>query len=93
MPSNAPKREANPSPGPLPYAPPASADEARKADLRVRPLKPRPALLAVTSVIFALWVGFLVALYFKTDHPRRSTAPRPDASGAVLTDPPSESPR
>ena len=41
----------------------------------LRPLKPRPVLLAVMAVIFALWMGFLVTLYFKTIHPRRSVAP------------------
>ncbi len=36
----------------------------------VTPLKPRPLLLAVLSVIFALWVGFLIVLYFTTIKPR-----------------------
>ena len=47
------------------------------------PLKPRPALFKALCFVFALWVVFLVALYFKTVHPRRSTAPRPDAQGAL----------
>jgi hypothetical protein len=47
------------------------------------PLKPRPVLFKVLCVVFAVWVVFLVALYFKTAYPRRSTAPRPDAQGAL----------
>ena len=64
---------------------PVPAPGADPADSRVHlPLKPRPGLLAALSVVFALWVSFLVVLYFKTVYPRRSTAPRPDASGSVL---------
>ena len=48
------------------------------------PLKPRPVLFKVLGVVFALWVVFLVVLYVKTAHPRRSTAPSPDAQGALL---------
>lgn len=33
------------------------------------PLKPRPKLLAVLAVVLAVWVGFLVFLYFKTPRP------------------------
>ena len=49
----------------------------------VQPLKPRPRLLAVMSVVFAAWVVFLVALYFKTSHPGRSTVSGYDAQGRV----------
>jgi hypothetical protein len=49
----------------------------------VQPLKPRPRLLAVMSVLFAAWVVFLVTLYFRTTHPRRSTIPGYDAQGRV----------
>ena len=47
------------------------------------PLKPRPVLFRVLGVVFALWVAFLVVLYFKTVYPRRSTAPHPYAQGAL----------
>jgi len=46
-------------------------------------LKPRPVLFKAVSAIFALWVAFLVVLYFKTVYPRRSSAPRPDARGVL----------
>ena len=55
-----------------------------------RPLKPRPVLLAVLSVVFAGWVVFLAALYFKTEYPRRSTAPRPDAKGVLPAEAPTQ---
>ena len=34
-------------------------------------LKPRPKLLVILSVIFVLWVGTLLALYFTTVYPYR----------------------
>jgi hypothetical protein len=52
-------------------------------ELRPDPLKPRPVLFKVLGVVFALWVAFLVALYFKTVYPRHSSAPSPDAQGAL----------
>ena len=52
-----------------------SPEPAAPVPTPARPLKPRPVLLAVMSVLFALWMAFLVVLYFKTSHPRRSTAP------------------
>ena len=63
-PKSPPPPKAKPNPEP-----------AAPAPVPARPLKPRPALLAVMSVVFALWMAFLIALYFKTSHPRRSTAP------------------
>ena len=50
------------------------------------PLQPRPTLFKVLCAAFALWVGFLVVLYFKTVYPGRSTAPRPDAAGMIRPD-------
>jgi len=41
-------------------------------------------LFAVLCLVFTLWAGFLVALYFKTEYPRRSVAPRPDAKGNLV---------
>ena len=32
------------------------------------PLRPRPRLLMVLSVLLALWVAFLLVLYFRTVH-------------------------
>ena len=66
---------AHPSPEPPTPAQVAPAD----------PLTPRPALFKVLCAVFALWVGFLVTLYFKTSS-QRSTAPRPDATGAIQPD-------
>ena len=69
-----------------PQLPPKSnrdPEPVAPAPVPVRPLKPRPVLLAVMSVVFALWMAFLVVLYFKTIHPRRSTAP---SSGLSLLD-------
>jgi hypothetical protein len=92
MPSSAAKRGTKPpadSPG---HAAAASSYPAESAAPPVRPLKPRPKLLAVTSIVFALWVAFLVGLYFKTVYPRRSTAPRPDAKGMISPDAPAHAP-
>jgi hypothetical protein len=36
------------------------------------PLRPRPRLLIVLSVILALWVAFLLVLYFRTVYPYRN---------------------
>lgn len=36
----------------------------------MRSLTPRPMLLAALSLVFALWMAFLVYLYFKTPRPR-----------------------
>ena len=47
-----------------------------------QPLKPRPVLLLVTSVVFALWMAFLIVLYFTTIHPHRSVAPTTAVSRA-----------
>jgi len=34
-------------------------------------LEPRPKLLLVLSILFALWVGLLLTLYFTTIYPTR----------------------
>ena len=47
------------------------------------PLKPRPKLFLAMLLVFAVWLGILVTLYFKTVYPLRypSTATtRPGAS-------------
>lgn len=46
-------------------------------------LKPHPKLFAAIMVIFAIWLGVLLTLYFKTVYPERhpsATATRPGAS-------------
>ena len=80
--SAAPKRGNKPS-APPPAAKAADAPHSPHV-FTPHPFKPRPVLLAVISVIFALWVAFLVVLYFKTIYPRRSVSPLPDATGGVL---------
>ncbi|HEX2972086.1 MAG TPA: hypothetical protein VHP11_07120 [Tepidisphaeraceae bacterium] len=32
------------------------------------PLKAQPKLLAILSIVFAAWIGFLLVLYFTTIH-------------------------
>ena len=90
MPSSAAKRGTKPPADSRGSAPPASKEEAATGALLVRSLTPRPKLLAVLSTLFALWVAFLVGLYFKTIHPSRSTAPRPDAKGDITPDAPAQ---
>ena len=41
----------------------------------VRPLKPRPGLLVITSGVFTVWLLFLVYLYFTTVYHHRGVAP------------------
>jgi hypothetical protein len=41
------------------------------------PLRPRPRLLMVLSVVLALWVAFLLVLYFRTVYPHRNDGVRP----------------
>lgn len=78
--SPTPKREDKPSAG----STNRPAGPSGAAPFPARPLKPRPVLFTTLSVAFALWVAFLVALYFKTEYPRRSVAPRPDAKGNLV---------
>jgi hypothetical protein len=58
-----------------PSAPKSTRDPepAASAPAPVQALKPRPVLFAVMCVMFAVWMAFLIALYFKT-HPRPSLA-------------------
>lgn len=74
-------------------AKPAPAPEAKRVAYRAaddpvalttRPLKPRPRLLAILSIMFAAWMAFLVVLYFTTISPRRSVAPDDSLSRAVM---------
>jgi hypothetical protein len=48
------------------------------------PLKPRPKLFWALMLSFAIWLGALLTLYFKTVYPDRhpsTAATRPGASG------------
>ena len=47
-----------------------------KPSVVVDPLTPRPKVFAVLLIVFAVWMAFLVFLYFKTVYPHRSTAPK-----------------
>ena len=67
------KGKSRPEPAP---APPAAAQCAPL-------LKPHPRLFAAIMVTFAIWLGVLLTLYFKTVYPERhpsATATRPGAS-------------
>ena len=75
------KRGTKPPAGDAPPHSAASASPTQAAPSE--PLKPRPGLFKVFGVVFALWVAFLVVLYVKTVHPRRSTAPDPNAQGTL----------
>jgi hypothetical protein len=44
-------------------------EPAAAAPAPAQPLKPRPVLFAVLCVVFALWMVFLIVLYFTTIHP------------------------
>jgi len=79
--TGSPKRgNQGPAPAPLRGADAA----ANQPQFPPRPLKPRPILFAFLCLVFTLWAGFLLALYFKTEYPRRSVAPRPDAKGNLV---------
>ena len=43
------------------------------------PLKPRPRLLLILSILFLLWVAFLLTMYFTTVYPHRHIEARPSA--------------
>ena len=63
---------------------------AEVASPPVAPLRRRPMLFTVLLVVFVVWVGVLLAMYFKTVYPQRhgdqpsagaGTATRPGALG------------
>ena len=43
----------------------------RPPDVACQPLKPRPKLFAALMIGFAIWLGVLLTLYFKTVYPIR----------------------
>ena len=44
------------------------------------PLKPRPRMLVVLAIVFALWLAFLLTMYFTTVYPHRHIEARPTAT-------------
>ena len=54
-------------------------------DIKCQPLKRRPKLFAALMIGFAIWLGVLLTLYFKTVYPLRypsdAATTRPGASG------------
>jgi hypothetical protein len=57
-----------------------TSKEAEKAELEpARPLKPRRKLLVVLMVVFAIWLGALLTLYFTKVYPLRHPASGPVA--------------
>ena len=43
-------------------------------EVKCQPLKPRPKLFAALMIGFAIWLGVLLTLYFKTVYPMRYPA-------------------
>ena len=68
------------APVPTPTAPTATAGAGEQA---CRPLRPAPKLFAALLIGFAIWLGALLALYYKTVYPLRH---QPSA-GAATTRP------
>lgn len=55
----------------------SSANQKPSASAAPDPLKPRPRLLMVLSIVFVLWVAFLLTMYFTTVYPHRYIEARP----------------
>ena len=53
------------------------------------PLKPRPKMLIGLSVVFVLWIAFLLTMYFTTVYSHRyiEVRPDPDTQAVSLTHP------
>ena len=49
------------------------------------PLKPRPRMLVVLAIVFALWLAFLLTMYFTTVYPHRHIESRPSAMAQALS--------
>jgi hypothetical protein len=47
------------------------AGNAKEVAPVVQPPRPRPVLFKVLCVVFAIWIGVLLFLYFATVYPRR----------------------
>ena len=52
--------------------------DAKPAATQASPLRPRPKMLIGLSVVFVLWVAFLLTMYFTTVYPQRYIEDRPD---------------
>ncbi len=50
---------------------PVSDDPSRSSAPFLPPLRPHPTLFRILIVVLALWVGFLLYLYFATVYPHR----------------------
>ncbi len=48
-----------------------------------KPLKPRPRLLLITSIIMALWIAALIVMYFTTVFPARHRPQSGPATSSV----------
>ena len=58
-------KKKRPDPNPLSY------QRTDPPQPHIVALKPRPKLLLILSIVFALWVGLLLVLYFTTIYPGR----------------------
>jgi hypothetical protein len=74
MTKRAAKKPGQPSPAEK------TSKEAQKVELEpARPLKPQGKLFAVLLVVFAIWLGALLTLYFSRVYPLRHPASAPVA--------------
>ena len=49
------------------------------------PLKPRPRMLVILAIVFALWLAFLLTMYFTTVYPHRHIESRPSVTAQALS--------
>lgn len=64
-----------------------AADESPAVQFKP-PLEPRRGLFVAMVAVFALWIGFLLFMYFKTEYGHsleQHAAPRPTPPGAEST--------
>lgn len=69
--------------------PPASAARrgnvvSEPAPLFLPPLRPRKSLMIALGLILLIWMGILLAMYFRTVYPLRHENPRPAHAPADL---------
>ena len=69
---------------PAPHKQPDTA-QAEPGPVSLPPLKPRPRLFYALLTALALWVGFLLVLYFTTVYPNRDTQRPHSASGETAS--------
>jgi hypothetical protein len=80
MPS--PRRGKSGGPSPSAGKSQSLPDHSPPTPVPYRSLTPRRALLVLLAVVFGLWMGFLVVLYFTTVRPNRQPRPDPSLSSA-----------